>query len=70
MAAILEHVFGTTLVVCYIIRLKVQVKMNLVHLYTPRDTEQATYDEGKAFVEKMPPYPFLFKSICLLETLE
>lgn len=53
MAAILEHVFGTTLVVCYIIRLKVQVKMNLVHLYTPRDTEQATYDEGKAFVEKM-----------------
>lgn len=27
--------------------------MNLVHLYTPRDTDQAIYDEGKAFIEKM-----------------
>jgi len=25
----------------------------LVHLYTPRDTDQALYDEGKAFIEKM-----------------
>jgi endonuclease YncB( thermonuclease family) len=24
-----------------------------VHLYTPRETEQAIYDEGKAFIEKM-----------------
>ena len=27
--------------------------MQLVHLYTPRDTDQAIYDEGKAFIEKM-----------------
>lgn len=27
--------------------------MSLVHLYTPRDTEQSIYDEGKAFIEKM-----------------
>ena len=39
LGAILEHVFGTTLVVAYIMRLKTQVKMNLVHLYTPRDTD-------------------------------
>ena len=39
LGAILEHVFGTTLVVAYIMRLKTQIKMNLVHLYTPRDTD-------------------------------
>lgn len=53
LGGILEHVFGTTLVAAYVMRLKTQVKMNLVHLYTPRDTEQAIYDEGKAFIEKM-----------------
>ena len=53
LGAILEHVFGNTLVVAYIMRLKVQVKLSLVHLYTPRETEQAIYDEGKAFIEKM-----------------
>ena len=44
---------GTTLVAVYVMKLKTQVKMNLVHLYTPRDTEQAIYDEGKAFIDKM-----------------
>ena len=39
LGSILEHVFGTNLVVAYIKSLKVQVKMNMVHLYTPRDTE-------------------------------
>ena len=53
LGSILEHVFGTTMVACYVMRLKTQVKMNLVHLYTPRDTEQELYDEGKAFIEKM-----------------
>ena len=53
LGSILEHVFGTTLIAAYIMRLKTQIKMNLVHLYTPRDTEQAIYDEGKAFIEKM-----------------
>ena len=53
LAAILEHVFGTSLVVCYIIRLKVQIKMNMIHLYTPKDTAQSIFDEGKSFVEKM-----------------
>ena len=27
--------------------------MNMIHLYTPKDTDQAIYDEGKAFIEKM-----------------
>ena len=53
LGSILEHVFGTTLVAAYVMRLKTQIKLNLVHLYTPRDTEQAIYDEGKAFIEKM-----------------
>ena len=53
LGSILEHVFGTTLIVAYIKSLKTQVKMNLVHLYTPKDTEQEIYDEGKAFIEKM-----------------
>jgi len=34
-------------------KLKVQIKMNMIHLYTPKDTDQAIYDEGKAFIEKM-----------------
>ena len=53
LGSILEHVFGTTLIAAYVMRLKTQVKMNLVHLYTPRDTDQAIYDEGKAFIERM-----------------
>ena len=53
LGSILEHVFGTTLVAAYVMRLKTQIKLNLVHLYTPRDADQAIYDEGKAFIEKM-----------------
>ena len=53
LGSILEHVFGTTTIATYVMRLKTQIKMNLVHLYTPRDTDQAIYDEGKAFIEKM-----------------
>ena len=34
-------------------RLKTQVKMNLVHLYLPRDAEPHIFEEGKAFIDKM-----------------
>lgn len=27
--------------------------MNMIHLYTPKDTAQSIFDEGKSFVEKM-----------------
>lgn len=39
LGSILEHIFGTTTIAAYVMRLKTQIKMNLVHLYTPRDTE-------------------------------
>lgn len=53
LGGILEHVFGTTLLVVYIMRLKVQVKLNMVHLYTPKDTDSSILEEGKQFIEKM-----------------
>lgn len=39
LGAILEHVFGTTTVIAYMMRMKTQIKMNMVHLYTPKETE-------------------------------
>jgi staphylococcal nuclease domain-containing protein 1 len=39
LAAILEYVFGTNFVSLFIYKLKTVVKMQLVHLYTPKETE-------------------------------
>jgi hypothetical protein len=39
LAAILEYVFGTNFVSLYVYKLKAVVKMQLVHLYTPKETE-------------------------------
>lgn len=39
LAAILEYVFGTNFVSLYVYKLKAVVKMQLVHLYTPKETD-------------------------------
>lgn len=53
LAAILEYVFGTNFVSLYVYKLKAVIKMQMVHLYTPKDTEQSIIDEGKQFVSRM-----------------
>lgn len=51
--AILEHVFGTNFVSLYLSKASVNIKMQMVHLYTPKETEQEVVDAGKSFVAKM-----------------
>ena len=41
------------MVVAYVMRLKTQVKMQLVHLYVPQDAPDSIREQGKAFIEKM-----------------
>lgn len=53
LGSILEHVFSPTQIVVYMMRLKTQIKMNMVHLYLPRDAEPHIFEEGKAFIDKM-----------------
>ena len=53
LAAILEHVFSPTFVTLYVRSLKTVIKLQLVHLFLPQETEQAIRDQGKALVERM-----------------
>ena len=54
LAAILEHVFGTSYVSLYVYRLKSVIKMQMAHLYSPNaQSEPALAEEGKKFVSKM-----------------
>ena len=53
LGAILEHVFSPSLVTLYVRTLGTVIKLQLVHLFLPQETEQAIRDQGKQFVEKM-----------------
>ena len=53
LAAILEHVFSPSFVSLYVRTLKTVIKLQIVHLFLPQETEQAIRDQGKQFVEKM-----------------
>lgn len=53
LAAILEHVFSASFVTLYVFKLQAVVKVNLLHLYTPKDADKDLIDQGKAFVDKM-----------------
>jgi endonuclease YncB( thermonuclease family) len=51
--SILEHVFSPTSVVAYVLRLKTQVKMQLVHLYVPQDVPEKLREQGKELISKL-----------------
>lgn len=53
-AGILEHVFSSSFVSVYIYKLQAQIKLSLIHLYSPnaRD-EPELHDQGKQFITKM-----------------
>lgn len=53
LAAILEHVFGTSFVTLFIFKLQTVVKLNLIHLYTSKEFDQELLEDGKAFVSKL-----------------
>jgi endonuclease YncB( thermonuclease family) len=40
-------------VTLYIYKLQTVVKINLLHLYTPKETDKEIVDAGKAFVDRM-----------------
>ena len=47
LGAILEHVFSPSLVTMYVRTLRTVIKLQVVHLFLPQETEQAIRDEGK-----------------------
>jgi endonuclease YncB( thermonuclease family) len=49
----LEYTFGTNFVSLYVFKLQTVVKMNLVHLYTPKEVGEKVLEEGKQFVNRM-----------------
>lgn len=53
MAAILEHVFNASYVTMYISKFQTQVKLALVHLFTPANTDELIMEKGKVYLEKM-----------------
>jgi endonuclease YncB( thermonuclease family) len=53
LAAILEHVFSASFVTLYVYKLQAVVKVNLLHLYTPKEAPKELVEDGKAFVDKM-----------------
>ena len=53
MGGILEYVISPTLVTMYVFTLKTVIKLQLVHLFLPQETEQAIRDQGKHLIEKM-----------------
>lgn len=53
LAAILEHVFSASFVTLYVYKLKTVVRLNLLHLFTPKETDKDLVEAGKAFVDKL-----------------
>jgi hypothetical protein len=46
-------VFSASFVTLYVYKLQTVIKMNLLHLYTPKDADKDLIEQGKAFVDKM-----------------
>lgn len=53
LAAILEHVFSASFVTLYVYKLQTVVRINLMHLYTPKEASKELIEDGKAFFDKM-----------------